>query len=80
MELTFRVRYYGQDLIETYYTLFTIYITHIYACGPVLLETYLRRDTRPCQSLDNIVGVNIEIAAEQICFSAMKPTSHNTVN
>ena len=80
MELTFSVRYYIQNLIERYYKLFTIYIyIYIYTRGPVLLKSYLRRDIRPCQSLDNIVGVNTEIDAEQVCFSAMKSTSH-TIN
>jgi len=30
--------------------------------------------------LKKIVGVNIEIVDEQLCFSAMKSTSHNTIN
>jgi len=55
-----------------------IYI-YIHIRGPIVLKTYLRRDTRPYQSLDNTVGVNIEIDTEQISFSAMKWTSHNAI-
>ena len=38
-----------------------------------IIKTYLGRDTRPFQSLDNTVGVNIEIDAEQICISCKLP-------
>jgi hypothetical protein len=54
MELTFRVQYYHQNLVETYYTHFTIYMYIL------LLKTYLRRDTPPCENLEKIVGVIIE--------------------
>ena len=80
MELTFSVRYYRQNLAETYYKLFTIYIYIYIYIGPILFKAYLRRDTQPCESLEKILGLNTEIAAEQFCFSAMDSTSHNTIN
>ena len=49
-------------------------------CGPILLKIFLRPITRPCQNLERSLGVNIEIVAEQLCFSVMKSTSHNTVS
>ena len=80
MELTFRVRYILQILVETYCTLFTIYMIYVYICEPILLKTYLRRDTRPCQRVERILGVNIEIVTEQLFFSAIKSTSRNIIN
>jgi len=82
MGLTFSVRHFLQNLVGNNYKLYTIYIynIYIYTHGPILLKSYLRLNTGPCQSLDIIVCVNIEIVAEQIWFSAMKTTSHNTIN
>jgi hypothetical protein len=43
------------------YTFYYIYIyIYMYIYGPILLKTHLRCDTRPCESVKKIVGVNIE--------------------
>jgi hypothetical protein len=73
MDLTFSVRHFLQNLKQSIIQ----FLLYIWA---YIIKDHLRPDTRPCQILKKFVVVNTEIVAEQLCFSAMKSTSPNTIN